>query len=149
MSKRSFILGVSLAAASMSGIAHAQTAEGAPTAAPQGAERSWYDRFTYSLAGADQDKGWTTFQDRTALNIKLNNRWGVTVNVRDADRSQALSKDEAALGAYYRFTPRVRVGGAVSMAGAPRDEQVTSRARSDATALEPAAGVKLESAFKF
>jgi hypothetical protein len=115
------------------------------------AERPWYDRFTYTMTGTDQEKGWTTYQDRTALNIKLNPRWGVTVNVRDADRSRALAADEAAVGAYYRFTPRVRVGGAVSVAGAPRDNQVTApnRTRSVRDQIDGGAGVKLESAFKF
>ncbi len=128
------------------GVAHAQEAtpverEQARAAAP------WYQRFTHSngltetnpsLAGdAVLPPAWT-----------LNQRWGVTVDVREAEAPDrgvvAPRADQAAVGAYYQFTPRVRVGGEVSVGAARGLAAEPERGQE-----EPAAGVRIESAFRF
>ena len=70
------------------------------------------------------------------------------MDVREARRIERLPEAghgaEASVGAYYQFTPRVRVGGQVSVetdqlpltAGQHQDE-------------EPRAGVRIQSAFRF
>jgi len=75
---------------------------------------------------------------------QASNKWGLTLNLRDADRTKVLGRDEAAVGAFYHFTPRLRVGGEVSVADSPLAS--VSPLAGD---KEKSAGVKLESAFKF
>jgi hypothetical protein len=66
--------------------------------------------------------------------------------MREAAEAAATSggaRDETAVGAYYQFTPNVRVGGQVSI-GTQSVQGVPQR-RDE----ESAAGVKVESAFRF
>jgi hypothetical protein len=72
------------------------------------------------------------------------------VDVREAQRVQGVAEaglqpDQTAVGAYYQFTPRVRLGGEVSLS-APRSEAPAVRPAEEA---EPAAGVRIQSAFRF
>ncbi|MES1202763.1 MAG: NtrZ family periplasmic regulatory protein, partial [Pseudomonadota bacterium] len=55
--------------------------------------------------------------------------------------------DEAAVGAFYDFTPRLRVGGELRVA----DPTATTGGAGAKGGInpEPTAGVKLESAFRF
>jgi hypothetical protein len=108
------------------------------------AEIPWYERFTYNHGPSEQTAaiGQT---ERTAQEAwTAGRRWGVTVNLRNAERSVTAPApgDETAVGAYYQFTPSVRVGGQVSFG--QRDP--LSPARRDE---EAEAGVRLESAFRF
>ncbi len=122
------------------GAAHAQSA--VPSA--ENADMPWFQRFT-AAPGADSLGGNQTITP--AWN--LNQRWGVTVDLREAERIQrgpdGVTTDETAVGAYYQFTPRVRVGGEVSVGAAQRVTPVGPREERS----EPAAGVRLESAFRF
>mgnify|MGYP000291771827 CR=1 FL=1 len=76
-------------------------------------------------------------------------RWGVTVNLNEngqAGTAAPTVRDETAVGAYYQFTPSVRVGGAVSVgAQSAAGLAPVERARE----ADSAAGVRLESAFRF
>lgn len=124
------------------GVAHAQ-----PAAPPLAAstELPWFQRFT-AAEGLTESLGDST---TIAPAWNLNQRWGVTVDLREADRIQrgpeGVEQNETAVGAYYQFTPRVRVGGEVSVGAAQRVTPVDPRRNGD----EPAAGVRLESAFRF
>jgi hypothetical protein len=107
------------------------------------AEIPWYERFTYNHGPSEQ----TAAIGQTERNVQAwtpGRRWGVTVDLRDAERSVTAPApgEEAAVGAYYQFTPSVRVGGQVSFG--QRDP--LSPARRDE---EAEAGVRLESAFRF
>jgi|SRR5262245_48657483 hypothetical protein len=112
------------------------------------AETPWYERFTYSQGPSEQAAALGPVERRGAPAITLSPKWGVTVNLREAERTVTTRQDEsgrAAVGAYYQFTPSVRVGGQVSV-GAPRlPAAPAARGREE----EPAAGVRLESAFRF
>lgn len=135
------------------GVAHAQptrSAEIASSASSNG-ELPWYQRFTSSSGltetlGADGQQQGASF----APSWNFNNHWGVTVNVREARRVEqggveGLSPEQASVGAYYQFTPRMRVGGAVSL-GAPQPGALAPSATDSA---ENDAGVRIESAFRF
>jgi hypothetical protein len=75
----------------------------------------------------------------------LNQRWGLTVDVREADRVQRLTEsrgDQTSVGAFYQFTPNMRVGGAVSVETPRRSNSVVEES-------DPRADVRIESAFRF
>ena len=110
------------------------------------AETPWYERFTYGQGPSEQAAGLGPVERRGTPALTLSPRWGVTVNLNEAVRTATAGDDgdQTAVGAYYQFTPSVRVGGQVSV-GAPRTPLApTQRGRE-----EPAAGVRLESAFRF
>lgn len=109
----------------------------------------WYQRFTSSSSISEAVTG-----DREDARLPqpawtLNQRWGVTLDVREAQRVDRLPEasrgDQTSLGAYYQFTPRVRVGGEVSVEAADRPG-VAPRQAAD---VEDRAGVRIESAFRF
>jgi hypothetical protein len=75
----------------------------------------------------------------------LNQRWGVTVDVREAQRIERLPEgrgDQTSVGAYYQFTPNVRLGGQLSL-------ETTAPPGAHEEQGEPRADVRIESAFRF
>lgn len=136
------------------GVAHAQqrpAAAPAPAAAnpvnQQQAIQSavpWYLRFTTS-SGVTESIAEGANVLSPSWNI--NQHWGVTVDVREAQRTERLldsaQGDQASLGAYYQFTPSLRLGGAVNVE-TPRQDSLTGPRQA-----EPRADVRVESAFRF
>ncbi len=124
------------------GPAHAQDTTPAERAAVR-AEVPWYERFTYGQGPSETMTGLGPSDRISQPAWTLSQRWGVTVDVRQAERSAGpaapSATDQTAVGAYYQFTPRVRVGGRVSL----REETPAE------TPAGEAAGVRLESAFRF
>lgn len=109
-------------------------------------EIPWFEQFTASSTAADPSAAVNPALTSQTLSGMVSQRWGFSVNVRNADRTKPAPRDEAAVGAFYDFTPRLRLGGEVRVAdsvvgGAP--------GVSGAAPREPSAGVKLESAFRF
>jgi hypothetical protein len=138
------------------GVAHAQdrpAAPAAPIAGPTNAPGSasaavpWYQRFTTSTGITESITGESENDRQLAPAWTLNQRWGLTVDVREAQRIERLPEggrgDQTSVGAYYQFTPRVRVGGEVSV------EQQPLSPAPGVEEDEPRAGVRLESAFRF
>lgn len=129
------------------GAAHAQEAAPVAPVVRDGAELPWYQRFSSSTSVSESVSG----ADRlTQPAWTLSQRWGVTVDVREARRVQGVAEaglqpDQTAVGAYYQFTPRVRLGGEVSLT-TPRSETPAVRPAEES---EPAAGVRIQSAFRF
>ncbi len=133
------------------GVAQAQERVAAPVPAAQAAEGAvpWYQRFTTSngvtesIAG-DQEAGllapaWT-----------LSQRWGVTVDVREAQRIERAPDgghgDQTSVGAYYQFTPNISVGGQFNLETTPAPGAAAVTRRNED---EPRADVRIESAFRF
>jgi hypothetical protein len=131
------------------GVAHAQDrpipvpgAEAATAAVP------WYQRFTTSNGVTETITGDSENDRMLAPAWTLNQRWGVTVDVQEAQRIERAPDggrgDQASVGAYYQFTPRLRVAGEVSveeqtpLAPVPRQDEDEARA-----------GVRIESQFRF
>lgn len=144
---RHTIVGLGIAVAASVGTAQAEPAKNVQPRAITAAtnEIPWFEQFTASSTAADP-----TVAANPALTSQLSGmvsqRWGFSVNVRNADRTKAAPRDEAAVGAFYDFTPRLRLGGELRVAdsvvgGAPGVTGAGPR--------EPSAGVKLESAFRF
>lgn len=134
------------------GMAHAQestpVAPASETAAAQ-AGMPWYQRFTTSNGLTEAITGDRENDRLLPQAWTLNQHWGVTVDVREASRTERSADvgrgDQAAVGAYYQFTPNLRLGGEVSLESTPVPG--TPGVRVDDNA--PAAGVRVESAFRF
>ena len=133
------------------GLAHAQeTPSRVADVSAARAAAPWHERFTTSHGLTESITG-TAENDRLVpLAWAMNQRWGVIVDVREAiriDRDPEGGRgDQTAVGAYYSFTPRVRVGGRLSLETARRPG-AASVAREEEEG--PAAGVRIESAFRF
>jgi hypothetical protein len=129
------------------GAAHAQDRTPGANAEPA---VPWYQRFTTSNGVTESIVGDLENDRQLAPSWTLSQRWGVTVDVREAERLERLPEggrgDQTSVGAYYQFTPRVRVGGAVSLESA---ELPGAAERPVAEQEEPRAGVRIESAFRF
>jgi hypothetical protein len=137
------------------GVAHAQERPAVPIAPAAGAAARddaaspWYQRFTTSSGVTESITGEHENDRAFAPAWTLNQRWGVTVDVREAariERSPELTRgNETSVGAYYQFTPSVRVGGEVSV---ETTQPALTTPGQDARD-EPRAGVRIESAFRF
>jgi NtrZ len=133
------------------GVAHAQDSTPAELSAAR-AETPWYQRFTYSNGLASDGAATLNDSDRLAPPAwTLSQKWGVTIDVREAQRvvrgPEGVRPDQAAVGAYYQFTPGVRLGGEVSLGAPERATGATPPGERDQH--EQAAGVRIESAFRF
>ncbi len=136
------------------GVAHAQDrAPVAPVTAPgvsaPASAVPWYQRFTTSSGVTEQITGERENDRLLAPAWTLNQRWGVTLDVREAERIERLPEvsrgDQASVGAYYQFTPSMRVGGQLSVE-TPDTAPITAQPQEHE---EPNAGVRIESAFRF
>lgn len=152
-----FALGVA-AVASQGLVVNAAAQETRADRTAAAAEVPWYERFTFSpgspgnpgvvgLSAADRAAGWTTANPRVP-SAGPNASWGMTLNVGEAERLEgALApepRNETAVGAFFRFSPRLTVGGRVSIADPKSDRALSPTDREE---VQP--GVKLESAFRF
>jgi len=109
----------------------------------------WYQRFTTSTGVTESITGQNENDRQLAPAWTLNQRWGVTLDVREAQRTDTIEGgrgDQTSVGAFYQFTPRVRVGGELSLETTERPGAAVAPRRD---AEEPSAGVRIESAFRF
>lgn len=136
------------------GVAHAQQRPAAPVnptaeARVNAGAVPWYQRFTTSNGVTESITGVTENDRQLTPAWTLNQRWGVTVDVREAQRIERLPDanrgSETSLGAYYQFTPTMRVGGQLSV---ETDDSALTTTR-DPNSGEPRADVRIESAFRF
>lgn len=151
-------MGASVAVAMISTAAYAQSVAGAnlatgPATGQSGpsvslADRQavareipWYERFSSSAVPSTAYGDLPQIGEGTRLSVAPSARWGVSLDTRRQGVSTLRSiRDEAAVSAYYQFTPRFRVGGRLSVA-----EQVAS----GTAPAESTSSVRIESAFKF
>lgn len=150
MSRASAALIAGVAVLATAGVAQAQERVAAPVPGVQNTQAAvpWYQRFTTSNGVTESITG----NEETGLLAPawtLNQRWGVTVDVREAQRIERAPDgghgDQTSVGAYYQFTPNISVGGQFNLetTPAPGPAQVS---REDE---EPRADVRIESAFRF
>lgn len=132
------------------GVAHAQDRPANPVTEATAARAAvpWYQRFTTS-SGVTQTITGDPENDRLpAPAWVLDQRWGVTLDVREAQRIERLpdnARGETSVGAFYQFTPRVRVGGELSV----ETRQSVAGSPLTGDSREPRADVRIESAFRF
>lgn len=133
------------------GVAHAQpTASVATQATETQAATPWYQRFTTSGGLTESITGSEENEQILPPAWTLNQRWGVTLDVQEAERIERSPEggrgDQIAAGGYYRFTPSLSVGAQVSLETTPAPGAAPA-AREERE--EPRAGVRVESAFRF
>ncbi|MGE3303541.1 MAG: NtrZ family periplasmic regulatory protein [Hyphomonadaceae bacterium] len=144
MRLRHAIMGMGAVFAVCGGAAHADDAKTLAHALKTPTESTpWFERFTASAGDASR----LAPSDRT-VTWAPSARWGLTLNVRDADRTKTAARDEAAIGAFYDFTPRLRIGGELRVSD-PAGVAAAGAPAGSSNLDERAAGVKLESAFRF
>lgn len=145
------------------GVAHAQQrpAVAAPAVAAPASQAPaettagtpWYQHFTTSSGLSQTLNGDSTNDQTIAPTWAINPHWGVTVDVREAQRvERALDGghgNQTSVGAYYQFTPGVRVGGELSLETSPRPGTPEAALVGPVNRDEPRANVKIESAFRF
>lgn len=104
-------------------------------------EIPWYERFTNSAAPNNAYGDALASEEGASLTVAPSPRWGVSLDTRQqAPSALRPVRDEAAVSAYFQFTPRLRVGGRLSLA---------ERANPGTTPRESTSSVRIESAFKF
>jgi hypothetical protein len=117
--------------------------------ATQTAQAPWYERFTFGSELREGANAWVPRGESTAAIVDSRNRWGVTFGVNQEPRAALApragqSAGQASAGAFYQVSPKLRVGGAVTL----RDEQLNAaQRRGQSRTREP--GVKIESAVRF
>ncbi len=148
MSKASAWLIAGAAVVATAGVASAQTS--APIApaldAPASSATPWYQRFTTTNGVTESITGESENDRLLPPAWTLNQRWGVTLDVREAQRiersPQGARGDQASVGAFYQFTPNMRVGGELSL----ESERPAVASQQEE---ESRADVRIESAFRF
>ena len=133
MRKLGLIIAVAAAATAFAGAANAQAAK---SKAPLAADAQGAARDAYTL---DQAQG------RQVIELDAAKRWGLKLTMQQPVTRDIKLKDVEA-GAYYKFNPSFRLGGAVGLADKSLDEaaKVQNKAK-DQTAPR----VKLNAIFKF
>jgi hypothetical protein len=121
----------------------------APTA-PQAAQAPWYERFTFGSEVRDGANAWVPRGESRAAVVDSRSRWGVTFGVSQEPRASLApragqSTARTSAGAFYQVSPKVRVGGAVTLP----EEQLGVSARRDQQRRTREPGVKIESAVRF
>jgi len=148
--KPSALLLAGAAVLATAGVAHAQDRPTAPVAAEEGQTGAvpWYQRFTTSNGVTESITGDTTAARALTPSWTVTQRWDVTLSVREAERIERSPDggrgEQTSVGAYYQFTPNVRVGGQFSLETTDRPNPIAPRQDE-----EPRAGVRIESAFRF
>jgi hypothetical protein len=119
------------------------------TPAPQTTQAPWYERFTFGSELRDGANAWVPRGESTSAVVDSRSRWGVTFGVNQEPRAALAprtgqSTARASAGAFYQLSPKLRVGGAVTL---PDDQLGVSTRRDQRRTREP--GVKIESAVRF
>lgn len=134
----------------MCGAAVATAALAQPRAAGEQATQQsaapWYERFTFGSETASSATRWVPRSENlVSVPLSARSRWGVSLGVTPQQANRGLASPDnskVSAGAYYQLSPRVRVGGAVNLPSAPREQE-----KQDPTSEGP--GVRFESAFRF
>lgn len=90
---------------------------------------------------ADRAGDWGPAGRRRSLELNGDGRWSLKLDY-DQPTTRDVELRDMEAGAYYRVSPRVRVGGAVTL----RDQEAPRRVTDDE---KPAPRVRLETIFKF
>ena len=135
-----------LACAAAPAFAQSQPAELSPptVSETEKAEPDWYRQFTLS-SPSDEAPIW---QSRPSKEVKLawvkGDRWSLSVDLTSRPEDSPLAREEMRAGADFRITPRISVGGSLSVGSNDIDESLQQF-----QGEEIETGIRLRSAFKF
>lgn len=117
----------------------------APTASETDkAEPDWYRQFTLS-SPSDETPIW---QSHPSKEVKLawvkGDKWQLSVDLTTRPDGSPLAREEMRAGAEFRITPRISVGGTLSVGANDIDQSLQQL-----EGKEIETGIRLRSAFKF
>jgi hypothetical protein len=92
----------------------------------------------------DTTYGWASQSAHKTLQWDQKGHWGLKLDLTEPSGGRSMQLHDVQAGAYFRVTPQLRVGGAVSLG----DGEVTTYAPLPET-QSPTPQVKLETNFKF
>ncbi|RIJ30377.1 NtrZ family periplasmic regulatory protein [Henriciella mobilis] len=127
-------------------VAQAEPVElGAPTAAETDeAEPDWYRQFTLSSPSSEMPIWQTSPSKEVRLAWVKGDKWQLSVDLTSRPDDSPLAREEMRAGAEFRITPRISVGGSVSV-GANELNGAFDQLQDEAVET----GIRLRSAFKF
>lgn len=103
----------------------------------------WFKSFT-QISGADESPIFQLSPERdVSLSWTKGTRWALSIDLKTRDEASPLPREEMRAGATFRLTPRISVGGEVSVGA----QELDDRALWEEEQLET--GIRLQSAFKF
>ena len=107
------------------------------------AEPDWYRQFTLN-SPTDQTPIWQGAPNREVrLAWVEGEKWQLSVDLTQRPDGSPLAREEMRAGADFRITPRISVGGVLTLGA--NDEKSLQQLQSE----ELEAGIRLRSAFKF
>ena len=116
------------------------------------AEPDWFQRFNFNTPGAEISL-WETRPSQT-FNLAWiqGDRWSLSLDLTSRDSDSLLAREEMMAEAEFRITPRISVGGELTIGSASGDlnlgaEELDTTSQLDDQEIE--AGIRLRSAFKF
>ncbi len=149
MKRLQSILAAILAATAMLVLSRPAVADDAAGAAK--AERltpPWNRAFTVRDENR-KERGPTVFSNAQSVDIPASGKWGVALNL-DLKDTTYQNMDRMSAGAYFKLSPRIRLGGSVSF-GAPGNLRV-STPQDRVLPVAPGEGdsaIRIESSIKF
>ena len=103
----------------------------------------WFSSFT-QYSGADESPIWQARPERdVSLAWTKGQRWSLNIDLKQRDDESPLPREEMRAGATFRLTPRISVGGEVSVGAQELDDSAVWEEQQLET------GIRLQSAFKF
>jgi hypothetical protein len=150
-----FALSFAFAAAAFSAPAFAQVTASAddairieaPTASETNSARAeWYRQFSEAKPAENRPQWQAEPSQDFSMRLGGNSRWEVSVDKFTRLGASPLPREEVQAGATFKITPRLSVGGEVSISAEELNE-VNDTARWENQSVE--AGIRLKSAFKF
>jgi len=118
----------------------------------EAAEPDWFQRFNFNTPGAELSL-WETRPSQT-FNLAWiqGDRWSLSLDLTSRDEDSLLPREEMMAEAEFRITPRISVGGELSIGSPAGDlnlgtEEFDTSSQLDDQEIE--AGIRLRSAFKF
>jgi len=103
----------------------------------------WFNSFT-QLSGADESPIWQLSPEQDfSIAWTKGQRWSLNIDLKSRDEDSPLPREEMRAGATFRLTPRISVGGEVSVGANELDDAAAWEQQQLET------GIRLQSAFKF
>lgn len=133
--------------AALPAAAQSQPAEmSAPTVSEtEKAEPDWYRQFTLSSPTEEMPIWQSAPSKEVRLAWVKGDKWQLSVDLTSRPEDSPLPSEEMTAGADFRITPRISVGGVLSVGS--HDMDAASLQPYDGEEIE--AGIRLRSAFKF